>query len=105
MEPPLSPIITDVVMQDLEKNVLNLLNCKLLIYFRYVDDILLAAPSEQINNIFELFNNYYDRLKFTIEYENDKSLNLLHLRLKVMDNLHRLVSQRNFLEQIPFLLF
>ena len=35
---PLSPIIADIVMQDLENSILSTL--ELSIYFRYVDDVL-----------------------------------------------------------------
>jgi len=69
-------------MQDLEKHVLSSLKIKLPIYYRYVDDNLLAAPEDDINDIFETFNNYHNRLKFTIEYESNHCLSFLDL-LKV----------------------
>jgi len=34
-------------------------------YYRYVDDILLAAPLNLLDNILEIFNYFHDRLKFT----------------------------------------
>jgi len=37
MGSPLSPVIADVVMQDLETACLNRINCQLTFYFRYVD--------------------------------------------------------------------
>jgi len=58
---PLSSIIADLVIQDLEKHVLKTLSSlkiKLPIYYRYIDDILLAAPKDDISDIFETFNNY-----------------------------------------------
>jgi len=48
---PLSPIIADLVMQNLEEHVLSSLKIKLPIYYRYVDDILLTAPEDDINDI------------------------------------------------------
>jgi len=36
--------------------------------------------------IYHIFNNYHDRLKFTIEYENNHCLNFLDLSLSVIDN-------------------
>jgi len=83
MGSPLSPIIADLVMQDLEEQVLSCLKTKLPFYFRYVDDILLTAPRDDINDIFEMFNNYHNRLKFTIEYESNYCLSFLDLLLKV----------------------
>jgi len=78
MSSPLSPIIADLVMQDLEVHILNSLNSSLSIY-RYVDDILLAAHENDIKHIFNKFNNYHDRLKFTIEYEKNHCLSFLDL--------------------------
>jgi len=83
MGSPLLPIIADLVMQDLEEHVLSSIKIKLPIYYRHIDDILLAAPEDDISDIFETFNNYYNRLKFTIEYESNHCLSFLDLLLKV----------------------
>jgi len=83
MESPLSPIIADIVMQ--EKS-LNKINLELPFYYRYVDDIIMAAPSDKVLQILHIFNNYHDHLKFTIEYENNHCLNFLDLSLSIIDN-------------------
>jgi len=49
MGSPLSPIIANLVLQDLEDKALERINCCIPFYFRYVDDILLSAPD--IKNI------------------------------------------------------
>jgi len=67
MGSPLSPIIADLVMQDLESHTLKNLSFTPPFYTRYVDDIALAAPSTQINELLYNFNSYHPRLKFTIE--------------------------------------
>jgi len=59
MGSPLSPIIADLVMRDLETEALNKLNFETQIYFRYVDDILLAIPNDQIENTVNVFNLLY----------------------------------------------
>jgi len=82
----LSPIIADVVIQDLEIACLNRINCQLTFYYRYVDDIVMAAPRDKIDLIFKMFNDYHNRLKF-IEYEENRSLSFLDLRLTISDNL------------------
>jgi len=78
----LSPIIADLVMQDLEVHIWNSLNSSLSIYYRYVDDILLGAHENDIKYIFNKFNNYHNRLKFTIEYEKNHCLSFLDLSIK-----------------------
>jgi len=74
---PLSLIVADIVMQDLENYTLNALKLDLIFYVRYVDDIALAAPTDEINIILSKFNDYHDRLKFTIEYKSNHCLNFL----------------------------
>jgi len=80
MGSPLSPIIADIIMQDLENFTLNALNLDLIFYARYVDDIALAAPTDKIDIILDKFNAYHDRLKFTLEYESNGCLNFLDLK-------------------------
>src|SRR5580765_2372334 len=48
MGSPLSPIIADITLQDLEKRVLGTLSFELPFYFRYVDDIALSVPSSML---------------------------------------------------------
>jgi len=60
-------------MQDLETVCLNKINFQLTLYYRYINDILWAAPSDKIDIIFKTFNDYHDRLKF-IEREDNRSL-------------------------------
>jgi len=43
--------------------------------------LVLAAPSDKIDMILKIFNDYHDRLKFTIEHENNRSLSFLLIRI------------------------
>jgi len=83
MGSPLSPIVADLVMQDLEENILNSLNSRPPLYYRYVDDIILSAPENEIHNILEKFNSYHHRLKFTMETEVNRRLSFLDITLNV----------------------
>ena len=49
MGKPISPILADIVMQDLETYALRKLCFDSIFYFRYVDDILLCVPKNLIN--------------------------------------------------------
>jgi len=86
MGSPLSPIVADLTMRDLEDNVLNTLNIRPIIYYRYVDDILLSAPREEIYDILDKFNSYHHRLKFTLETEDNRCLNFLDVTLIIKNN-------------------
>jgi len=86
MGSPLSPILADLVMQDLESNVLNSINVQLPFYYRYVDDIIFATQDTNVSYILEAFNNYHQRIKFTMEKENNRCLSFLDIMLHVKDN-------------------
>jgi len=61
-------------MQDLEEKALEKINCEIPFYYRYVDDIVLAAPSDHVTKIVETFNGFHNKLQFTVEREKDKSV-------------------------------
>jgi len=103
MRSPLSPVIVDIVMRDLETSCLNCVNCHITFYYRYVDDIVMAVSSDDIDLIFKTFNEYHDRIKFTNEYEESRSLSFLDLLLIIKDNMlligwfHKKSFSRRFL--------
>jgi len=72
MGSPLSPVIADLVMQDLETVAIKNLPFQLPFYYRYVDDILLAALSDSLHLLQKTFNSQHSRLQFTMEVERDK---------------------------------
>jgi len=86
MGSPLSPIVAHVVLQDLEKKALNSINLELPFYYRYVDDIVMAAPRDSIDFILRTFNSFHERLQFTLELEHDRNLNFLDILLIIVDN-------------------
>jgi len=56
MGSPLSPILADVVIQDLESNIFNTLTTHIPFYYWYVDDIVFAAPNNLISSMLDSFN-------------------------------------------------
>jgi len=70
-------------MQDLEEKTIHNFDLQLPLYFRYIDDIILLASSNEVDNILNTFNKIHDRLQFTLELENKGSLNFLDLSLIV----------------------
>jgi len=67
MGSPLSPIIADVVLQDLEKRAMDRLGIEVPFYMRYVDDIATAVHHTQHNKLLNIFNSFHPRLQFTME--------------------------------------
>jgi len=81
MGSPLSPIIADIVMQDLEEIAILNLQIHSLFYYRYVDDIVLALPSENIDDTLTIFYSLHTKLQFTMEVGIDNRLNFLETTL------------------------
>lgn len=81
MGSPLSPIIADIVMQDLENRALNIITFTPHFYFRFVDDIITAFPTNLIDHVLSVFNSLNPRLQFTMEVEVNKSLSFLEITI------------------------
>ncbi|XP_011862988.1 PREDICTED: uncharacterized protein LOC105559345, partial [Vollenhovia emeryi] len=77
MGSPLSPILADMVLDDLETHCLKSIDSELPAFFRYVDDIFGIVPTCKINTTLETFNRYHPRLRFTCETEKNMSINFL----------------------------
>ncbi|XP_071633849.1 uncharacterized protein [Temnothorax longispinosus] len=78
MGSPLSPILADIVMDDLETCCLQSFDFHIEIFLRYVDDIFMCIPQSKLNEVVRTFNNYHPRLKFTYELEKNNTLNFLN---------------------------
>ena len=79
MGSPISPILADLVLQDLEEEVIKKLSFNIQAYYRYVDDTFLIIPKNKIIGILKIFNSYHSRLNSTYESEFDDSLSFLNL--------------------------
>ena len=55
---PISPIVADIDMHDLENFALSKLCFESVFYFRFVVDILLCVPSNMIEYTKNIFNMY-----------------------------------------------
>jgi len=86
MGSPLSPIIAQIVLRDIEERVFNVIPFHIPIYYRYVDDILIATPLEEMYNALCVFNSIHDRVQFTSEINDDNYINFLNLKVAINDN-------------------
>jgi len=78
MGSPLSPIVADLVLQNLESHILDELSFIPPFYIRYVDDIALAALYTLFDELLDIFNFFHPRLKFTMKVGGSQ-LNFLEL--------------------------
>jgi len=65
MGSPLSPILADIVIEDLETLSLQKLDFVVYTYYRYVDDMFMIIPATKLDSVLKIFNSYHPRLKFT----------------------------------------
>jgi len=79
----LSPIIANIVMDDLETRALKKLSINIPFYYRYVDDIAMAVPRQKTEVILDTFNSFHPRLQFTMEVGGEK---LNFLDITIMNN-------------------
>jgi len=100
MGSPLFPIVADLVLQKLEFNVISKLSMESIFYYRFVDDIALAAASFCLNDLLHSFSSFHPRLCFTIKIE-DNILNFLTIIKRDYDkfymiryNIHDFTNQR-----------
>lgn len=81
MGSPLSPMVANLVMEELEEWALSRLTFVVPFYKRYVDDILVAVPRDGTDEICNTFNGFHERLKFTHEKETNRRINFLDVTL------------------------
>lgn len=58
----LSIIIADIVLQDIKNKALHKIGTTFPFYYRYVDNIILAAPKNSVQIIITIFNSYHERI-------------------------------------------
>ena len=79
----LGPVLANIIMTELGKIVVSDLISSGLIkfYIRYVDDTLLLAKEDDIDNIVQQFNVFDDTLKFTIDKLTDSNVHFLDIKI------------------------
>lgn len=80
MGAPLSAMLANLILEELEKTIVSKNKC-ISLYKRYVDDIIIAAQPENINDIHNIFNGYNNDIRFTIERAIDNKINFLDMTL------------------------
>ena len=68
----ISPIIADLVHQDMGKLFLKRYKKSITCYYRYVDNSFIVIVKNKLPVLLKYLNNYHDRLKFTCEKESEK---------------------------------
>ncbi|GBP03619.1 hypothetical protein EVAR_91306_1 [Eumeta japonica] len=86
MGSPASPVVADIVMEELLDCCIEKLAIRPKIITKYVDDLFCVVSEGEVDNILDVFNSYHVDIKFTIEKESDCRLAYLDTLIVRKDN-------------------
>ena len=81
MGSPLGPVLVNIFMIELERNIIPTLSNDILLWKRYVDDIICFIKLTPIKKVLQTLNNYHTNIKFTIEIESESKISFLDVLL------------------------
>lgn len=81
MGSPISPILAQIVMDYVVKNILQQLPFEPPFLYKFVDDIITAIPKDQIHDTLQAFNSFNEHVQFTIETETNSAVPFLDTML------------------------
>ena len=76
-----SPILADMVMTDILQSAIDKLGYDPILIKKYVDDIIIICPKEELENTFTVFNSIHQQIQFTMESEEHGQLVYLDMKL------------------------
>ena len=86
MGSPVSAVIANLVMEDVEQRALASSPVKPLFWRRYVDDVISAVSKNEVENLLSHLNSGEPSIQFTVEREKDRRLSLLDLNVYRTDH-------------------
>ena len=81
MGSPLGPVLANIFMVKLERNIISTLSNDILLWKRYVDDTFCFIKLTSINKVLGTLNSYQTNIKFTIEIETENETSFLDVLL------------------------
>ena len=86
MGSPVSAVIANLVMEDVEQRALASSPVKPLFWKRYVDDVISAVSKNEVENLLSHLNSVELSIQFTMEREKDRRLSFLDLNVYRTDH-------------------
>ena len=77
----LSPVLANIFMVELKRNIIPTFSNDILLWKRYADDTFCFIKLTSINKVLETLNSYHKNIKFTIEIETENKLSILYVLL------------------------
>lgn len=69
MGSPISVVVAELVMQKIEKSIFQNSSSNIVLWKRYVDDVLAIVPRNQTSDILNFINSIHPNIQFTVEEE------------------------------------
>ena len=86
MGSPVSDVMANLVMEDLEKRALSTSIVQPCFWKRYVDDVCAAVNSSLVQTLQHHLNNIEPSIQFTVERETDRKISFLDVTVCRQDN-------------------
>ena len=77
----LGPVLANIFMVELERNIIPTLSNDILLWERYVDDTIYFTKLTSISKVLETLNSYHTNIKFTFEIESENKISFLDVLL------------------------
>ena len=81
MGSPPGPVLANIFMVELERNIIPTLSNDILLWERYVDDTIYFTKLTSISKVLETLNSYHTNIKFTFEIESENKISFLDVLL------------------------
>ena len=81
MGSPVSVVVANLVMEDVEERALSSFDQTLPFWKRYVDDTCTAVPADRVDDLMNHLNSVESSIQFTVEIEHDGKLPFLDVLL------------------------
>lgn len=88
---PLSPVLAEIFMDEIESKIHNNpLSSNFIYWYRYVDDIItcFTGTNRQLDTFVNFINGIHPKIHFTMEMEEDNKINFLDLTLNKVNGKH-----------------
>ena len=81
MASPLDPVLANILMVELERNMVPILSNDILLWIRYVDNTICFIKLTSFNKVRGTLNSYYKNIRFIIEIETENKISFLDVLL------------------------
>ena len=81
MGSPLGPVLANIFMVELERNIVPILSNDILLWIKYVDNTICFIKLTSFNKVLGTFNSYYKNIRFIIEIETANKILFLDVLL------------------------